>query len=76
MVVCLKSTMPDSGRGRLTPDRQNGKSAAPPLFCNYLNGIFESHIFPGNRAKSRFLPGKNATAVSVYLFAINQGAAP
>jgi hypothetical protein len=42
--------MPDSGRGRLTPDRQNGKSAAPPLFCNYLNGIFESADF---RAKTR-----------------------
>jgi hypothetical protein len=41
-----------------------------------FNGIFETHIFRGNRAESRFLPQKNASAVSVYLFAINQGAAP
>jgi hypothetical protein len=41
-----------------------------------FNGIFETHIFRGNRAKSRFFSGKNATAVSAYLFAINQGTAP
>lgn len=34
--------MPDSGRGRLMSPRQNGKSSAPLLFCNWLHYFFQS----------------------------------
>ena len=40
MVIYCKSTMPDSGRGRLMSPRQNGKSSAPLLFCNWLKDVW------------------------------------
>jgi hypothetical protein len=40
-----------------------------------FNRIFEAHFSRQKRAKSRFLSGKRATAVSIYYVAINQGAA-
>ncbi|MGO8954983.1 MAG: hypothetical protein ACLQF2_16890, partial [Rhodomicrobium sp.] len=45
MVIYCKSTMPDSGRGRLMSPRQNGKSSAPLLFCNWLIYIYR-FIYP------------------------------
>jgi hypothetical protein len=41
-----------------------------------FNGIFEAQISRRIRAESRFLPGKRATAVSIYQTRIKQGAAP
>ena len=43
MVIYCKSTMPDSGRGRLMSPRQNGKSSAPLLFCNWLNNLLQGY---------------------------------
>jgi hypothetical protein len=40
-----------------------------------FNGNFEAQISRRIRAESRFLPGKSATAVSIYQTRIKQGAA-
>jgi hypothetical protein len=41
-----------------------------------FNGIFEAQISRRIRAKSRFLPGKSASAVSVYQARIKQRTPP
>jgi putative DNA primase/helicase len=59
MVVCCKSTMPDSGRGR--PPPQNGNSCAPLLFCNWLNGIKD-------RIRKAAADGKSTEALESELY--------
>jgi hypothetical protein len=59
-----------------------GDTAVPaPFLVNpgleiIFNGIFESHISRRKRAKSRILPRKITTAVSIYHAGIKHGVAP